>query len=178
MAATKEAALARPMAATTEAALAAETTGPWENPPPVNVHTLKGSVSQYLYTQTTNLNHGQDTRANRTRHTTSSSTQSHAKQQHTEDLALPTTTSPVGGLRMHMEHARSCRYRRADHCSRSRSVDCYKKCSASVVRIATVHHEDAGAGHLQVRQRFVRETGRRQPDDALWRDRVSSLVAP
>ena len=51
MAATKEAALARPMAATTEAALAAETTGPWENPPPVNVHTLKGSVSQYLYTQ-------------------------------------------------------------------------------------------------------------------------------
>ena len=30
-----------------------------------------------------NLNHGQDTRANRTRHTTSSSTQSHAKQQHT-----------------------------------------------------------------------------------------------
>ena len=30
----------------------------------------------------TNLNHGQDTRANRTRHT-SSSTQSHAKQQHT-----------------------------------------------------------------------------------------------
>ena len=31
-----------------------------------------------------NLNHGQDTRANRTRHTTSSSTQSHAKQQHTK----------------------------------------------------------------------------------------------
>ena len=31
----------------------------------------------------TNLNNGQDTRANRTRHTTSSSTQSHAKQQHT-----------------------------------------------------------------------------------------------
>ena len=30
-----------------------------------------------------NLNHGQNTRANRTRHTTSSSTQSHAKQQHT-----------------------------------------------------------------------------------------------
>ena len=30
-----------------------------------------------------NLNHGQDTRANRTRHTTSSSTQSHAEQQHT-----------------------------------------------------------------------------------------------
>ena len=31
-----------------------------------------------------NLNRGQDTRANRTRHTTSSSTQSHAKQQHTK----------------------------------------------------------------------------------------------
>ena len=30
-----------------------------------------------------NLNRGQDTRANRTRHTTSSSTQSHVKQQHT-----------------------------------------------------------------------------------------------
>ena len=36
-----------------------------------------------------NLNHGQDTRANRTRHTTSSSTQSHAKQQHL-GWSLPT----------------------------------------------------------------------------------------
>ena len=40
-----------------------------------------------------NLNHGQNTRANRTRHTTSSSTQSHAKQQHTNATHEPRHTS-------------------------------------------------------------------------------------
>ena len=39
-----------------------------------------------------NLNHGQDTRANRTRHT-SSSTQSHAKQQHTNATHVHTSRS-------------------------------------------------------------------------------------
>ena len=39
------------------------------------------STSRALLSFTPNLNHGQDTRANRTRHTTSSSTQPHAKQQ-------------------------------------------------------------------------------------------------
>ena len=44
-----------------------------------------------------NLNHGQDTRANRTRHTTSSSTQSHAKEQHTNATqTAPRHTSSRG----------------------------------------------------------------------------------
>ena len=48
------------------------------------------------YLLVANINHGQDTRANRTRHTTSSSTQSHAKQQHTNATQThPLTISSV-----------------------------------------------------------------------------------
>ena len=55
------------------------------------------------YIHASNLNHGQDTRANRTRHTTSSSTQPHAKQQltnatrHTSRLTFTRTHTPAQG---------------------------------------------------------------------------------
>ena len=82
-----------------------------------------------LSVPTSNLNHGQDTRANRTRHTTRSSTQPHAKQQLTN-----ATQTQLTFTRTHTSPGRP--HRRRDHrrCSPRRDRDAVRVARRSARR--------------------------------------------